>query len=67
MSVILVILSTTFYYLEMKPHIISYIKKIRWSSFLFTSFGEATKLLSAPYVFMISPRVAGKNDLAGVF
>ena len=30
MSVILVILSTTFYYLEMKPHIISYIKKIRW-------------------------------------
>jgi hypothetical protein len=33
---------------------------------LFTSFGEVTKLLPAPYVFMISPRVVGKNDLAGV-
>ncbi len=33
------------------------------SSFLFTSFGEVTKLLPAPYVFMISPRVVGKNDL----
>ena len=34
---------------------------------MFTSFGEVTKLLPAPYVFMISPRVVGKNDLVITF
>ena len=46
-----------------KPRLEGLTPRDMTSSFLFTSFGEVTKLLPAPYVFMISPRVVGKNDL----